>query len=74
MRIGIWTVVGVTVSALALLVITLGPMALVYVAAFAGMGLMGGLMGYSVFIAERNWQLDKLPGLHVPRWWDRTGA
>jgi hypothetical protein len=74
MRIGIGTLVVMSASALAVLVIILGPLALAYVAAFAGMGLMAGVMGYSAFVALRNWQLEKLPGLRAPRWWDGKRA
>jgi hypothetical protein len=70
MRVGIRTVIVTYALALAVLVIALGPARFAYVAAFAGMAVMAGVMAHSTFVALRNWQLDKLPGLHLPRWWD----
>jgi len=51
-------------GAFAVLAGTLGPLVAAYVSAFAGLGLVIGIIGYAAFIALRSWQLEKLPRRH----------
>ena len=64
MRITKGAAIVVFAGAFAVLAGTLGPLVAAYASALAGLGLVVGIMGYSAFIAVRNWRLDNLPRRH----------
>lgn len=55
------TAIPILAVLLAVVAARFGVVVTAFASALAALGLVVGLMGYSAFVALRNWQLDKLP-------------